>query len=1162
LSSDPGVRAVVRAPVAVAVSCLLVALLVGGCASVPSISSAQSPSPSGAPPAVTPPTPQGAISVALTPPSSTIQSSQAQVFTATVSNDPKNGGVAWALSNCAPGACGTLSANTTPSGTPVTYTAPSQVPASATLTLTATAVSDTTKSASAAVTITALPAPINVSISPQSQTLTANQTQNFSATVQNDAQNKGVIWTLSGAGCNGSGCGTLSSTTSPSGMAVIYTAPSQVPSPASVTLTAASVTDGTKSASAVITLAAPAPTISVIVSPQAQTVTTSQTQNFSASVQNDSQNKGVTWNLSGAGCSGSACGTLNSTATASGVAVTYTAPSQVPSPASVTLTATSAADATKSASAAITITNPPPPISVKVSPQNQTVTTNQAQNFIATVQNDPQNKGVTWTISGAGCKNSACGALSSAATASGAPVTYTAPPSVPSPPTVTLTATSVADPKMSAAATITIVAPPPVIVVAVSPASKNVPVNQSQDFTASVRNDSQNKGVTWTLSGAGCSGALCGTLSKTSSASGSPVTYTAPPNAPNPPNVTLTATSVTDPKISMSAAITVIAIPANLGVTISPKRGGITVWQTLRFSATVQNDPTNQGVTWSASSGTFTNVTPTSAVYNPPSQPGVYTITAASNLDSTKRDSSTIGVTDLSGVTTYHNDSTRTGVNSKEFALTPSNVQSATFGKLFSCSVDAAIYPQTLWVANVSIGGGTHNVIFTATSHNTVYAFDADANPCVTYWSKQLVPSGETWPNATDMGSQDIQPDWGVVGTPVIDPVAKILYVVTKTKNVGTGARGPGQCHQRLHALNLSDGSETANGPLELTPAITVPGTGDGSNGSSVPFDPFHENQRPGLALVNDTVYLSWGSVNDQTPWHGWIMGFNKSNLGAAPMLFNASPNGKGAGIWMAGGAPSVDSSNNIYVITGNGDYDGAKDFGDSFVKVNSNLVLQDWFTPFDEATMNSSNGDLGAGGAAVLADLPSAPVKHLLIGGGKIGSGNEGEIYVLNRDAMGHLENTGTPIVQKFPLGRYIFATPVFWNNTLFIAGLNGPLVAFALNPTTGLFNPNPTSSSSALFPGKGATPSVSGDGNSHGIVWAVDTSQYGPPGQYGTGPAVLHAYDATNLGRELWNSAQAAANRDQAGNAVKFTVPTIANGKVYIGSSTEIDVFGLLPN
>jgi hypothetical protein len=1161
LNSDPGVRAVALAPVAVVVSLLLVALLAGGCASVPN-SSARSTSPSGDPPPITPaappPTPQAAISVAVTPPSSTIQLSQTQSFTATVSNDSKNSGVSWSLSNCAPGACGTLSATTSGSGAAVSYTAPAQMPASPSILLTATSVTDPSKSASSAITLATSPQPITVSISPLTQTLTAAQTQNFTATVQNDTMNKGVNWSLSGAQCKNGACGTLSATTSCSGAAITYTAPPQPPNPATFALIATSVSDSTVSASASITIAAATPQIKVAVSPATKTVTVNQSQDFTASVQNDSQNKGVTWTLAGAGCSGAACGTLSTTSSASGAPISYTAPPNVPNPGNVTLTATSLADSTASASAAITIAAPTP--QVVVSPATKNLLVNQSQDFTASVQNDPQSKGVTWTLSGTGCSGAACGTLSTASSASGAPIVYTAPQNAPNPPNVTLKATSVADSNVSASASITIAAP--TVIVAVSPAAQAVPVNQSENFTASVQNDPQKKGVAWTLSGAGCSGNSCGTLSNTSSASGAPITYTAPPNAPNPPNVILTATSVVNPKTSASAAITIFAT-TDVGVTISPKRGGIALSQPLKFSATVQNDLSNQGVTWTASGGTFTSVTSTSAIYHPPSSPGVYVVTAASNVNSTKRDSSTIGVTDLSGVTTYHNDSTRAGVNAQEFALTPSNVNTSTFAKLFSCPVDAPVYPQTLWVPNLSIAGGTHNVIFTATSHNTVYAFDADANPCVTYWSSPLVRSGETWLTSTDQGGDDIHPDIGIVGTPVIDPVAKILYVVTKTKTIGTNARGPGQCHQRLHALSLIDGSETSNGPLDLTPSITVPGSGDGGNGTLVPFDPFHENQRPGLALINDTVYVAWASYIDQKPWHGWIIGFNKSNLRATPLLlFNATPNGEGAGIWMSGAAPSIDSNNNMYVITGNGDYNGTTEFGDSFIKLDPTLNMQDWFTPYDQAVLNSSNADLGSGGAAVIADLPSAPFKHLLIGGGKSGSGNAGEIYVLNRDNMGHLENTGTAIVQKFPLLRHIFATPAFWNNTLFIAGMNGSLEAFALNPSTAQFNPNPISQSNAVFNGKGATPSISSDGKAQAIAWAVDTSQYGGSSVFGTGPAVLHAFEANDLTRELWNSAQAASNRDQAGNAVKFTVPTVANGKVYIGSMTEIEVYGLLPN
>jgi hypothetical protein len=740
------------------------------------------------------------------------------------------------------------------------------------------------------------------------------------------------------------------------------------------------------------------------------------------------------------------------------------------------------------------------------------------------------------------------------------PVTYTAPKTTPNPPSITVTATSVSDSSRAASATVTVTPAPPTVVVKVSPTSKQLAVNDSQTFTATVQKDAQQQGVNWTLSGSGCTGSACGTLSSASSSSGAPITYTAPAAAPSPGTVTLTATSISDSRVTASATITIFGIPSDLSVTISPMRGGLTLSQTLKFTASVQNDPLNRGVTFSASSGTFTSIANTSAIYHAPSLPGVYTITATSNLDVTKSASASIGVTDLAGVTTYHNDLARDGVNSQEYALTTSNVQSSTFAKLFSCTVDAPVYTQPLWVANFSIAGGTHNVIFVGSSHNTVYAFDADAGPCHTYWSKNLIPSGETTLTNLDAGSSDILPDIGIVGTPVIDSVSNILYVVTKTKNIGTTGRPPGDCHQRLHALNLVDGTETSSGPIELTPSITFPGSGDGSNGTSVPFDPFHELQRPALALVSGTVYVSWGSVGDQKPWHGWLMGFDKSNLSAAPLLFNATPNGEGAGIWMSGGAPAVDSDNNLYVITGNGDYDGVTEFGDSFIKLNLSLSATDWFAPFDQANLNTSNLDLGAGGAAILADLPSAPVKHILIGGGKSGSGSAGELYVLNRDAMGHLENAGTPIVQKFSALHSVFATPAFWNSTLFIAGANGNLQAYALNTTTGLFNPTPTSQSTGRFTGKGATPSVSSNSLSHGIVWALDAGQYGSPSNLGSGPAVLHAYDATNLSRELWNSSQSAG--DLAGYAVKFTVPTIANGKVYVGTRSEIDVYGLLPN
>src|SRR5205814_86666 len=296
---------------------------------------------------------------------------------------------------------------------------------------------------------------------------------------------------------------------------------------------------------------------------------------------------------------------------------------------------------------------------------------------------------------------------------------------------------------------------------------------------------------------------------------------------------------------SATSRITITAVSTGgVSVTISPKRGGLVVSQKLDFTAVVQNDSANQGVTWSASGGTFSNTSSTSATYTAPSSPGVYTITATSVLDVTQSASATIGVTDLTGVTTYHNDLARDGVNSQEYALTKSNVSPSTFGKLFSCEVDAAIYAQPLWLANVSIGGGKHNVAFVVTQHDTVYAFDADANPCVTYWSKSLVPDGESYVTYIDVGTEDIKPDIGIVGTPVIDTATNTIYLVTKTKDKGSACSSSSNCHVRLHALDITDGSDASSGSFEMTESITVRGTGEGGNGTRVPFYAPHENQR------------------------------------------------------------------------------------------------------------------------------------------------------------------------------------------------------------------------------------------------------------------------------------------------------------------------------
>jgi len=472
--------------------------------------------------------------------------------------------------------------------------------------------------------------------------------------------------------------------------------------------------------------------------------------------------------------------------------------------------------------------------------------------------------------------------------------------------------------------------------------------------------------------------------------------------------------------------------------------------------------------------------------------------------------------------------------------------------------VDADVYAQPLYVPNVTITGkGAHNVVFVATEKNTAYAFDADSNsnPCSPLWSISLMNPGEVSldTNSGDGCTETVSPDIGITGTPVIDPSTQTLYVVSTSK-----VTAPSLTYfQRIHALSLANGAEKFGGPLAIQASAS--GSGDGSVGGSISFDPRQHLQRPGLLLQGGVVYVAWASYCDLDPYHGWVLGFSASS-GTLQRVstFNDTPNGSRGGIWMSGAAPAADASGNIFLITGNGTFDansGAapnNDYGGSFLKLSGALAVSDWFAPFNEAFLNGpADLDVGGGGAVLLIDNPGGPNAHLLIGGGK-----EGKLYLLNRDNMGHfMSGADSQIVQSFLVSSNgIFSSPTLWKNTLYIAAASAPMTAFAFNTTTGNFNTTPlpqTSVTTFGFPG--ATPSLSSNGLANGILWAIERAGAGTP-------AILHAYDATNLAVELWNSSQNAA-RDQAGTAVKFTVPTIANGKVYIGTRGELDVYGLLP-
>jgi len=717
---------------------------------------------------------------------------------------------------------------------------------------------------------------------------------------------------------------------------------------------------------------------------------------------------------------------------------------------------------------------------------------------------------------------------------------------------------------------------PTPISLSVAPTTASVQAGLMGSFTATVTNDRAAKGATWAVSGTGCSGAACGTVAPATSASGSAVTYTAPASVPSPATVTLTATSVSDTTKSAGATITVTAAPSAgpVSVTMTPVRGGLTLGQSLGFTATVTNDVAGAGVTWTASSGTFSAQTATTVTYVAPNSPGSITVTATSKADATKSASATLGITDLAGVTTYHNDLSRDGVNAQEYALNTANVAKATFGKLFSCTVDGAVYAQPLWVPNVSIGGGTHNVVVAATQRDSVYVFDADASPCVTYWNSQLIPSGETYGSSADVNSSDIYPDIGITGTPVIDPSSNTIYAVTKTKTTG------GTYNQRLHALSLATGAEAANSPVTI--AATV--TGNCEGGTTVSFNALTQNQRPGLALVNGVVYVGWASHGDQGVWHGWALGYSTANLAAAPAVFNSTPNSAEGlsycrgGIWMSGGAPAADSSNHLFLITGNGTWDGTSAFSDSYLKLGTPAISTplDYFTPFNQSNLDAVDSDVGSSGTALLIDQTSGPVPHLLVGASKAS-----EFYMLNRDNMGQYNASSDAVVQEFAVNGHCFSTPGFWNNNLYYFGVNfgGTQTgqSFTFDPTTGMFATTAANATPSGFGFAGATPSISASSaTANGIVWAMDTGAYGTSdnGAAAAGPAILHAFDANNISTELWNSSQAANGRDTAGNAVKFTVPTVANGKVYIGTRGsdntmgggttfgEIDVYGLLPN
>ena len=499
-------------------------------------------------------------------------------------------------------------------------------------------------------------------------------------------------------------------------------------------------------------------------------------------------------------------------------------------------------------------------------------------------------------------------------------------------------------------------------------------------------------------------------------------------------------------------------------------------------------------------------------------------------------------------VLTWHNDNTRSGLNDQETTLTHAKVNSTDFGKVGFFATDGKVDAQPLYQPGLTLQGAKHDVLYVATEHGSLYAFDASSSAVL--WKKSMLGAGET--TSDDRGCSQVTPEIGITGTPVIDPSfgahGAIFLVAMSKKN--------GNYFQRLHALDAITGAELPGSPV--TVSASYPGTGDGNNGSgSVVFTPAQYKERAGLLLFNGVIYSTWASHCDDRPYGGWIISYDEATL-ARKNVLDIAPNGEGASIWAAGAGPAADARGNIYFLAANGDFDTALDmngfpsqgdYGNAFMKLattGGTLTVADYFTMAGAVAENNADEDLGSGGAMLLPDVKdgSGNVKHLAVGAGK-----DQTLYLVDRDDMGKFHTPSDQIWQEIPngLGGGEFAAPAYFNGTVYYGAVGDVIRAFRISAAKLVAMPSSQSAHSFQYPG--ATPSVSANGANDGIVWVAENGS----------PAALYAYDAGNLGHELYDSNQ-AGSRDQFGSGNKFITPTVANGRVYVGTTSGVAVFGLL--
>ena len=925
---------------------------------------------------------------------------------------------------------------------------------------------------------------ISIQLNQTTATLAPGGTQQFTATVSG-SDNTAVTWTVDKVAGGNSTVGTITSTG-------LYTAPQ---SSGTHVVTATAVVDTTKSASATVTVKG-----TLAINPATATVVAGATQPFQA-ILNGTVTSGATWTVDGVSGGNSSVGII----TGAGV---YTAPSQA---GTHTISASVGTGSSNSATAPVIV------FSFAITPTNATIAEGGTQQFTATIQG-LSNTGVTWSVDNVVGGNATTGTISATGL-------YTAPAQSG---THTIYATSMADTAAIVMTPVNISAPLGPVVI--SPTTATLMNGTSQQFTASVLGG--NPTFTWSVDGVIGGNSTVGTVSNTGQ---NPGLYTAPSAAGNH---TVTASDGTGTGNSASAQVTVWSF------TISPTVATVAPGGTQQFTATIQGI-TNTSVTWSVDGinggNNSVGTVSTTGLYTAPTATGAHNVTATSVAYPS--DSVTARVTVVNGaqsaVLTFHNDDARDGAYLDEVTLTPSNVNPTQFGKVMSYPVDAQVYAQPLYLPQLNINGGVHDVVFIATQKNSLYAFDADASTGsgTTFWH---VNFGQPVTTGDPGGPYPIA---GILSTPVIDATSKTIYVVTHVEG--------GNPEYMLHALDVTTGKD------RVTPA-GISGTYKGDSLGSGCY------QRMGLVLnpVTNLVYAAIGSCPS-----GWIFAYDKTTL-QQKAIFDATPGAGGGGFWGSGGAPAIDdATGDLYVMNGtdSGDqqwiYPMSMDgYNDSFLRIKrDDLSVLDYFAPDDNAYLATNDADLGSGANILVPGSSTYP--HEVLGGGK-----DGNVFVVNRDSMGGYNNQSNNVVQTVHIGTSqfdnIFSTPVYWNGLVYFHSNGDVLRAFSW--TAGAAGGQQLSSNSVanghtVFNQHGATPSLSANGNSDAIIWEIDDSAYNTNNPSASGPAVLHAYNATNIANELYNSAD-AGSRDQAGLALKLAVPTIANGRVFVPTGSELDIYGLL--